>query len=248
MPTDSQVTAWLKGDSLSALAVTPGVVWSDAQSLLAKFTSPIDLRADAVVEAARTAAFLGGPNVKERVLVRGRRRDLMFKCVELSYSKLGYIPGTTEGENVVNGDFGSLTGWTNNTATLSLSGGRGVATNNAAAQGFAYQSIPVIIGQSYRYSAEIYAGSNNGRMRLGNSAGNTAYADLQIVGTGTPAGTFTPTATPIFISIGPNSNTNAATAQFDNISIRPELKRVFVIGVAENDNGTTTLTVIRSLA
>jgi hypothetical protein len=248
MPTDSQVTAWLKGESLSASVTTPGVAWNDAQSLLAKFISPIDLRADAAVEAARTAGILGGPNVKDRIVVKGRRRDLLFKCVEVSYAKLGYIAGTTEGENVVNGTFGSTGTWTAgaNGGSLSLSAGRGVVANTAALQGYMIQSFPVVQGQSYRWSAELSIGSGpNPRLRLGTNSGGVQISDN--IGAGTPGGTFIAPTSTVFIAIGPNSAVSGATAQFDNISVRPELKRVFVIGVAENDNNTTTLTVIRSL-
>lgn len=94
MPTvDGGLAAWLKSPALVAVAAPGGVAWSSAQAVAVEFTSPNDVRADALTEAARTAALLGGPNVKDRVIVKGRRRDLLFKCVTIANSRLGYAGG-----------------------------------------------------------------------------------------------------------------------------------------------------------
>lgn len=91
MPVDLQQAAWLKADSLDVLAVpASGVSWGATRANDVEFTSPLDVRADAVTEAARTMAVIGGPNVKDRVIVRGRRRDLLFKCVTIQFARMGY--------------------------------------------------------------------------------------------------------------------------------------------------------------
>jgi len=92
MAVDLQQAAWLKSDSLVAQAVpSTGVIWDAARANDVKFTTPIDGLTDANTEAARTIALLRGPNVKERVSVKGRRRDLLFKCISVSFTRLGYV-------------------------------------------------------------------------------------------------------------------------------------------------------------
>lgn len=106
---DGQVAAWLKSPALFTGASPGGIAWDATQGVDAEFMSPIDLRADAFAEAGRHAAFLQGPNVKDRILVKGARRDLLFKCVTVKEvrGRLGYggagknvfVVGVQENEN-----------------------------------------------------------------------------------------------------------------------------------------------------
>jgi hypothetical protein len=95
MSVDLEQAAWLKSPALYALATPTGVAWGAARANDVEFTSPIDSRANALTEAGRTAALLGGPNVKDRVIVKGRRRDLLFKCVTVLFGRLGYVTSGT---------------------------------------------------------------------------------------------------------------------------------------------------------
>jgi hypothetical protein len=107
MTVDAGIAAWLKAPALFAEAFPGGVAWGADQAVEVEFTTPIDAVADADAEAARTLAIIAGPNVKDRVLVRGQRRDLLNKCVTIKSARQGYsgagtkvfVLGATEIEN-----------------------------------------------------------------------------------------------------------------------------------------------------
>lgn len=246
MPVDLQQAAWLKSESLGVLAVpAAGVAWGASRANALEFTSPIDAVADANTEAARTIAILAGPNVKDSVLVKGHRRDLLFKCVTVTSDRLGY--GDLGPELVVNGDGSSAAGWTAiNGAALSSVGGRLRVTNTAALNGDAAQAVPIVAGRAYRG-------------RVTRSPGNAAFSWAQFStplptypinasgnGTVTEDATFVADGATVTISLL-TDNTIGHYSEFDDISLREVGRRVFVIGVMENSNNTTTLTVIRSL-
>jgi hypothetical protein len=87
---DGQLAAWLKSKALYANSLSGGVSWGTDKAVDVEFISPLDGRVDAVTEGGRHTAILAGPNVKDRALVKGRRRDLLFKCITLTNSRLGY--------------------------------------------------------------------------------------------------------------------------------------------------------------
>lgn len=91
MPTsvDGQLAAWLKSPALYAVSAAGGVAWAE-RGVDAEFIGPYDSRTDTILEAARSLAILTGPNVKDNAVIPGRRRDLLFKCVTLVNSRLGY--------------------------------------------------------------------------------------------------------------------------------------------------------------
>lgn len=104
---DGQLAAWLKSESLKTIATPGGVAWPTDRSAAIELLSPILSRTDAFNEAARMAALVGGPLVKDRILVKGRRRDLLFKCISLTGNRKGYsstpknvfVIGVTENDN-----------------------------------------------------------------------------------------------------------------------------------------------------
>jgi hypothetical protein len=86
---DAGFIAYLKSEGLYTSAPSPNAAqWPKGSE--AVIMSPILTRANAVTEATRQAAFLGGPNAKDRVLVKGLRRDLIGKCITVKNARLGY--------------------------------------------------------------------------------------------------------------------------------------------------------------
>jgi hypothetical protein len=104
---DGQLAAWLKSPALYYVMTPGGVAWGTDKAVDVEFMSPLDSRTDASFEGTRHETILTGPNVKERALVQGRRRDLLFKCVTLTNARLGYsgagkkvfVIGVAENEN-----------------------------------------------------------------------------------------------------------------------------------------------------
>jgi hypothetical protein len=252
MAVDLQQAAWLKSQSLGALVVpASGVAWGASRAVALEYTSPIDAVADANTEAARTIALLAGPNVKDNVTIPGRRRDLLFKCVSIVSANLGYdqIP-----ELVINGDGSSGANWVNpgggNAALVASVGGRLRVTKNDAggANGLVYQGVSTPIGRNYRFRATRYAGSGGAWISISSApAGGTSYFSAN-GGDGVLSDvTFAPITATTYVNLIVLDAINGHYAEFDDISIKEIGRRVFVIGVTENANNTTTLTVIRSL-
>lgn len=253
---DGQLAAWLKADALFAINSPVEVVaWTGGdRTVEAEFVSPIDARVDAALEAARTGRLLGGPNVKDRLTVKGLRRDLLFKCVEVNFGRAGY--STDSGpELVINGNFNTDTsGWAGDNATLSQVGGRlrVTATSSSAPNGLQVRS-DLVFGKLYQFSAQQFLGNTTDKARL--TLGGSAIDPDPVF----DYATFGGFVSHYFVALGSalqmNCQVGSATAygvagnyaEFDNISLRQVLTRVFVIGVAENENNTTTLTVIRRL-
>jgi hypothetical protein len=247
---DGSLAAWLKSDALYALTTPGGVAWPSDRAVDVQFTTPYDARADALAEGARSAAIFAGPNVKDRVLVKGRRRDLLFKCVQLSdpSGRLGYGEGP---EMVVNGTFDvDASSWSpSGGATVAQVAQRGRVTASGAT--YADQLINgFVIGANYRVRANVYRGTSSVQsiFRVGQSVGGLtpiinigAFADLfvdQIV---------TAAVASYHVGLWVNTSTASTYSEFDNVSVKRVGAPAFVIGVAENENNTTVLTVIRKI-
>ncbi|MBA2717740.1 MAG: hypothetical protein H0U52_00665 [Chloroflexi bacterium] len=103
---DSGLADWLKSASLNTSVAADGVEWGD-RAVTIEQQSPIDLKAEAQVEAARIVAFMSGPLVKDRVTVKGRRRDLLHRVITATGNRVGYtlagvvafVIGVAENEN-----------------------------------------------------------------------------------------------------------------------------------------------------
>ena len=244
---DGSLAAWLKAEALYAVTTPPGVAWTPDQAVDVQFQTPYDTRVDALAEAARSAAVFGGPNVKDRVVVKGRRRDLLFKCIYIKGDRLGY----GEGFNLLtNGDFTvNANGWSPNGTgdpTLAAVGGRLRVTSVAAAARYGYQSVAnLLVGQSYRARGEVYDGTGAGFINLGTSSGGAQYA--QQSSAAKLDVTFVASAGSVYFSLWQNTGVAGNYSEFDNLSLVRLGAPAFVIGVAENDNNTTVLTVIRRL-
>lgn len=89
MAVDTGLASYLKSSTLKTSALATGVAWG-TRAVTIEQQSALDLKADAVAQAAVTLAFVGGPLVKERVVVKGRRRDLLLRAVALTGTRLGY--------------------------------------------------------------------------------------------------------------------------------------------------------------
>lgn len=81
---------WLKADALYVRVAPAGAgVWADRGASIKRLSS-LAVRDDAAAEASRQAQFLAGPLVRDRVLVRGARRDLVGRTVAIAGDRLGY--------------------------------------------------------------------------------------------------------------------------------------------------------------
>lgn len=134
----------------------------------------------------------------------------------------GLVQGS---ELVANGDFASdTTGWTINGATRGTavsSGGRVVITNNYAlgsSTGFTgiIQGITTVIGKSYRYAVNCAGTAGMSVTNVSNGSGSYA----QTTGTGNKQLIFTATATTTYFVIYVNSSADAATANFDDVTLK----------------------------
>lgn len=82
----------LKSPALYARAATTAAAWV-AQTNERKAISPYALHAAASAEAVRQAAFYGGPMVRDKAIVPGRRRYLIGRAFTLTHARLGYAAG-----------------------------------------------------------------------------------------------------------------------------------------------------------
>lgn len=89
---DAGVVDWLKNGALFVTSVPAGAAAWAGKGVESEIVSPIVARAAAVTEADRQSAFLSGPNVKDRVLVLGWRKDLYGKPITIKGDRLGYTP------------------------------------------------------------------------------------------------------------------------------------------------------------
>ena len=86
--------AYLRSNARYTTAQITGAAttWGD-KGQASTIVSPIALKADADTEVVRQAQFLAGPMVKDRHVVKGKRRDLIGKAVVVQADRLGYAGG-----------------------------------------------------------------------------------------------------------------------------------------------------------
>jgi hypothetical protein len=90
MTVDSGYADWLKKGALFINAApASAALWPD-RGKATEITTPFNARADAIDESVRQLAFLAGPNVKDKILVMGARKDLIGKSITAKGDRLGY--------------------------------------------------------------------------------------------------------------------------------------------------------------
>lgn len=95
-PVDSGFADWLKRGALYLTAApTNAAQWPGAKGVATEIVSPFATRAAALIEAGRQAEFLKGPNVRENVTVKGARKDLIGRAINLTGDRLGYSSAAT---------------------------------------------------------------------------------------------------------------------------------------------------------
>lgn len=125
-------------------------------------------------------------------------------------------------ELVTNGDFsgGTTTGWTPQSATLSVNAGR-LEVVASTTFGYAYQSFATVAGQLYRITFSYDQGTATiPRYFVGTSVGDGSIIGLTTLsGTGTITRYFFATTATTFIHFG-SQNSSGQSVFFDNISTR----------------------------
>lgn len=91
---DPVYAQWLQDLALYHLAsdATLSARWGDKAQTSERVTT-LALKADAITEAARQIAFLGGPLVEDEHLLPGTWRDRLGQVITLTGDKLGYGAG-----------------------------------------------------------------------------------------------------------------------------------------------------------
>jgi hypothetical protein len=128
---------------------------------------------------------------------------------------------TGSGELVTNGTFTTDTsGWTAANGTLSVVGGQ-LQITNTVANGYAYQTVPTVVGKTYSVSVELVSKtSGNYGVLIGTTAANGSISAVQNISTsGTYSVNFVATATTTFIDVQSYAPPGAV-AVFDNISVK----------------------------
>ena len=129
----------------------------------------------------------------------------------------GNLAAFSSGDNLItNGTFDSATtGWTSD-GTITIDSNRLKITNDAANYRSASQDITVVVGKSYRVSADCIAGtSNNSNFHVGNTGTSNAYASAV-----TSPVVVKPTTTTMRVTLNVGSNTPGHTALYDNVEAR----------------------------
>ena len=126
---------------------------------------------------------------------------------------------------ITNGDFTSNTNnWSignGNWATLSVASGRLRITNANNQNGFAYQDITVVAGQTYILMADCYKGTNSRLSLQVTSVGGSAEASRNPITTdGKYMLQFTPDTNTARISVGQGLTGNGNYTEVDNVSVR----------------------------
>jgi len=126
---------------------------------------------------------------------------------------------------ITNGDFTSNTNnWSignGNWATLSVASGRLRITNQNNQNGFAYQDITVVAGQTYILMADCYKGTNSRLSLQVTSVGGSAEASRNpITSDGKYMLQFTPDTNTARISVGQGLPGNGLYTEVDNVSVR----------------------------
>jgi len=130
--------------------------------------------------------------------------------------------GNNGGELVTNGTFDTnTTGWTANSATLSLNTATLLVSNTTTSEGSAYQTFTTEIGKKYTVRGYCGAGTSTAFIKVG-TTGVKSY-DLGYVGNVSTtmtihSFTFIATTTTVYLSLSANSG-GTYTAYFDNVSV-----------------------------
>ena len=125
----------------------------------------------------------------------------------------GNLAAFSSGSNLItNGTFDSATtGWTSD-GTIAIDSNRLKITNDAASYRSATQDITVVVGKSYRVSADCIAGtSNNSNFHVGTTSSSNALASAV-----TSPVFVRPTVTTMRVTLNVGSNTPGHTALYDN--------------------------------
>ncbi len=145
-----------------------------------------------------------------------------IKGAWLSDTSTASVSGT---ELVTNGTFDTDTsGWTTNGSTLSISSNKLVVTITSA-YGYAYQSVPTVIGKTYTLSFSYFrsAGQPNPWVYLGNVSHTAMVYGERLTDSSAEVFeqiTFVATTTTAFIVLRVNGTTTGNFATFDNVSLR----------------------------
>lgn len=91
---DAGLAAWLKSPALYVVQTdaTLATKWGDRAGT-SEYISPFAIKADAIAEATRQIAFLGGPLFKDEHTVAGLQSKLVGQCVTLVGDRYAYAAG-----------------------------------------------------------------------------------------------------------------------------------------------------------
>lgn len=179
---------------------------------------------------AGTSATRGILKATGDVLALGFRAGTMttdqWQLLKRKYQDLGakgeFIVGS---ELITNGTFTTDTsGWiANSGGSLSVVSDKLQVVNTTTGNGNGYQIITTMPGVPYLMTAELTGiGGIQPRIMAGTQVQGQQFASVQVAGGPTNiAVVFIPTGTSTWITAVTNSNTIGATAQFDNISVKP---------------------------
>ncbi|HYD12741.1 MAG TPA: hypothetical protein VEC11_07825 [Allosphingosinicella sp.] len=94
MPVDAGLVDWLKTGAKFEASTDAGIAaaWG-ADAAETEIVSPLALLADAAAEAVRQEAFLKGPLVIDRHVVRGLKAYLVGRPATITIDRLGYDAG-----------------------------------------------------------------------------------------------------------------------------------------------------------
>ena len=125
---------------------------------------------------------------------------------------------------VTNGDFGNgTTGWTaqSNWGTIAVVSGRLRMTNANSQNGFAYQQITVVAGQTYILMADCYKGSNSRlSLQVNSVGGSMSVSRNPITSDGKYMLQFTPDTNTVQLNVGQGLPGNGNYTEVDNVSVR----------------------------
>jgi hypothetical protein len=143
-------------------------------------------------------------------------------------------------ELVTNGTFDTdVSGWTSgNSATLTFDSGALLVTNTSA-NGFAVQGVTTEIDKIYVVTADVIAGSNNGRLGAGTAEGTPFNIGTTSFGSGEQTLTFTATGTTTYIGLQNEGASSGNTVSFDNVSVTEVLQ-----GWTDRSTGTGTASFV----
>ena len=126
-----------------------------------------------------------------------------------------------QGSEVTEPFTGSTAGFTAVGCTISNPTGAAlkIATGVSETDGYAHKEYTLVSGVNYTYSVDqtVAATSGGGHIKIGNSAGDGTYIDVEANSVATYTGNFTPTQTSVFLSL--YLDLARKNESWDNISI-----------------------------